>query len=100
MPFTADWTYAMRITLELYRLPYPELVISLRAALRHIWDEAAKLEAIWQSRQPVHLSSNKQPVDGFETKHGFRVFDFCTLITLEIVITSPEYFPAKSSAEG
>ncbi|KAJ6465074.1 hypothetical protein C8R47DRAFT_1201680 [Mycena vitilis] len=41
------WTYYLKPTLELYRIPYPRLVQMLRPALREIWTGAHKMEADW-----------------------------------------------------
>ncbi|KAJ7439475.1 hypothetical protein FB451DRAFT_147207 [Mycena latifolia] len=41
------WTYFLRPSLELYRMPYPELVQLLRPMLREIWTRATKMEAEW-----------------------------------------------------
>ncbi|KAJ7628362.1 hypothetical protein FB45DRAFT_794218 [Roridomyces roridus] len=41
------WTYHVRPTLELYRMPYPDLVGILRPMLRDIWTRGMKLEEQW-----------------------------------------------------
>ncbi|KAJ7641404.1 hypothetical protein FB45DRAFT_356817 [Roridomyces roridus] len=41
------WTYHVRPTLELYRMPYPELVGILRPMLQDIWTRGMKLEEQW-----------------------------------------------------
>ncbi|KAJ7241682.1 hypothetical protein B0H12DRAFT_39768 [Mycena haematopus] len=41
------WTYYLRAGLELYNMPYPELVNTLRAALRDLWKRGTIQEKRW-----------------------------------------------------
>ncbi|KAJ7856535.1 hypothetical protein B0H13DRAFT_1564003, partial [Mycena leptocephala] len=41
------WTYYLRPSLEMYRMPYPELVNILRPALRYLWTRGTEMEAQW-----------------------------------------------------
>ncbi|KAJ7700344.1 hypothetical protein B0H17DRAFT_1047030 [Mycena rosella] len=44
------WTYLLRPSLELYRMPYPEMVQLLRPMLRDIWTRGTSIEAEWAER--------------------------------------------------
>ncbi|KAJ7982816.1 hypothetical protein DFH06DRAFT_1171670 [Mycena polygramma] len=52
------WTYYLKPTLELYRIPYPKLVQMLRPVLREIWTGAHKMEADWTA---ASLGSRGKP---------------------------------------
>ncbi|OCH88740.1 hypothetical protein OBBRIDRAFT_733872, partial [Obba rivulosa] len=47
----ADWTYLAILNLELYRMPYTQLIPDLRRALTLIKTRAEKLNAQWQQQR-------------------------------------------------
>lgn len=49
----ADWTYVFRPKLQLYRMPYEELIPILRDGLNSVRLRAQWLESQWCSRQPA-----------------------------------------------
>ncbi|KAJ6625118.1 hypothetical protein B0H10DRAFT_2003779 [Mycena sp. CBHHK59/15] len=60
------WTYTLRAQLDLYQLPYPELVQRLRPALRTIWFRGTWMEEQWAAatvpeHQPHRLPTTANP---------------------------------------
>ncbi|CAK5275621.1 unnamed protein product [Mycena citricolor] len=54
-----DWTYYLRPTLEIYRMPYPELISLLRPMLRMLQIRATAMEQKWmQSKAPSRVKRN------------------------------------------
>ncbi|EPS96408.1 hypothetical protein FOMPIDRAFT_1130523 [Fomitopsis schrenkii] len=48
-----DWTYVFRPMLQLYQMPYKELIPILRDGLQSLRSRAQRLESQWQSREPA-----------------------------------------------
>ncbi|GLB39717.1 hypothetical protein LshimejAT787_0702270 [Lyophyllum shimeji] len=61
------WTYIFVPTLEIYRMPYHDLIPMLRKALRQIWDQSQRLEMSWQTQTtnaPVKHNARKPKSGG------------------------------------
>ncbi|KAF8065025.1 hypothetical protein FPV67DRAFT_1671316 [Lyophyllum atratum] len=57
------WTYICFPTLELYRMPYHDLIPLLRKALRQIWNQSQKMESGWKARMieaPLKNAADKE----------------------------------------
>ncbi|KAJ7768527.1 hypothetical protein B0H16DRAFT_319000 [Mycena metata] len=55
------WTYFVRPTLALYRIPYPELVNLLRTALRELFTRGTQMEEEWTARS-LHSKDFKSKI--------------------------------------
>ncbi|KAF5384262.1 hypothetical protein D9615_003433 [Tricholomella constricta] len=44
------WTYIFFPTLEIYRMPYHDMIPMLRMALRRIWQQSQAMETVWERR--------------------------------------------------
>ncbi|KAJ6565483.1 hypothetical protein DFH09DRAFT_466694 [Mycena vulgaris] len=64
------WTYFLRPTLELYRMPYPELVGHLRPMLRDIWTRATAMEAQWAAATIGQRAPRSWDSSGGPTSHA------------------------------
>ena len=51
--FLIDWTYIITPTLSIYRMPYLELVLLLRTALRNLFDKGTIMERQWYTKAGV-----------------------------------------------
>ncbi|KAJ7734764.1 hypothetical protein DFH07DRAFT_119507 [Mycena maculata] len=59
--FLQGWTYYVRGSLELYRMPYPELVSLLRPVLRDLWERGTAMEAKWADVSLGRSQSRQSP---------------------------------------
>ncbi|KAF7343334.1 hypothetical protein MVEN_01765700 [Mycena venus] len=71
------WTYYLRPSLELLKMPYPELVNLLRPALRDLWERGNKLEVQWtaasleaQNTPRTRGSRTPSPTESRPPKHS------------------------------
>ena len=44
------WSYIFNPTLDIYRMPYPDLIRILRTALRRIWERGMIMEERWAAK--------------------------------------------------
>jgi len=80
-----DWVYIFFPTIEIYRLPYPELVKTLRDALGTIYDSGLSMELSWRGSaqsltakqcrvstgcKPIHASQPQKPNNRHQTRHA------------------------------
>ncbi|KAF9460424.1 hypothetical protein BDZ94DRAFT_1266212 [Collybia nuda] len=66
------WSYVFFPTIEIYRMPYHEMIPLFRLALRDIRDHGRKLEATWEDEIPPHtIRENKLPWESPLSAWGF-----------------------------
>ncbi|KAH7929007.1 hypothetical protein BV22DRAFT_1003669 [Leucogyrophana mollusca] len=72
----SDWTYVLTPTLIAYRMPLPELVLHVRAALDSINTQAHRLEAGWgRARKQMQPSDESPRNKNKEVCFAFESFD-------------------------
>ncbi|KAI6015147.1 hypothetical protein F5J12DRAFT_519477 [Pisolithus orientalis] len=73
-PVLADWTYVITPKLEVYRLPYTNLVTYIRKALGQLYFQARNLEETWKDKlsadQPMRPAEHNVTLNDVSPKYS------------------------------
>ncbi|KAI6041482.1 hypothetical protein EDC04DRAFT_2892973 [Pisolithus marmoratus] len=73
-PVLTDWTYVITPKLEVYRLPYTNLVAYVRKALGQVYSQAMKLEETWKEKlavdRPVRMIEHNPALSNVPQKYS------------------------------